>query len=218
MGSISDRLAMTKYMMEPRVATGRYFSLAALIISSVVSASNSRDLMAWDVTCTRETRIICELICFKSSISVIFQTETNVMTWKLAWCVYKELLKCKRSCKALHIDSIDRSVAEIHETVAKVSEGDRVFVFKTIIYLWMIGSSSIIHLSIRSSHSGLHNSLWVSEEWQWIVTCLLIVGSGTNILFWGNLLKIKCAKTNPQKKSYGLKYVSALSTHSQINM
>lgn len=50
MGSISERLAMTKYMTEPRVATGRYLSLAVLIISSVVSASPRRDLIASEVT------------------------------------------------------------------------------------------------------------------------------------------------------------------------
>src|SRR4029434_10843321 len=51
-GGASDRLAMTKYMTEPLVATGRYFSRAALIISSVASASSRRILMASDVTCT----------------------------------------------------------------------------------------------------------------------------------------------------------------------
>ena len=50
MGSISANDATTKYMTEPRVATGRYFSRAALIFSSVVSASFRRVVMTPEVT------------------------------------------------------------------------------------------------------------------------------------------------------------------------
>ena len=50
MESTSAILATTKYITDPRVATGRYFSRADVIFSSVVSASFNRVLITPEVT------------------------------------------------------------------------------------------------------------------------------------------------------------------------
>ena len=50
MGSTSAKLATTKYITDPLVATGRYFSRAVEILSSVFSASKRRVDITPDVT------------------------------------------------------------------------------------------------------------------------------------------------------------------------
>ena len=50
MESTSAILATTKYITDPRVATGRYFSRAVVIFSSVISASFNRVLITPEVT------------------------------------------------------------------------------------------------------------------------------------------------------------------------
>ena len=49
MGSTLAKLATTKYKIEPRLATGRYFSRVAEIVASVFSASPSRFPITPDV-------------------------------------------------------------------------------------------------------------------------------------------------------------------------
>ena len=55
MESTSAMLATTKYITEPLVATGRYFSRARVIFSSVISASFSRVLITPEVTWEEKT-------------------------------------------------------------------------------------------------------------------------------------------------------------------
>ena len=55
MESTSAMLATTKYITEPLVATGRYFSRARVIFSSVISASFSRVLITPEVTWGEKT-------------------------------------------------------------------------------------------------------------------------------------------------------------------
>ena len=58
--STSAMLATTKYMTEPRVATGRYFSRAAVIFSSVISASFNRVLITPEVTWVKGVMSVTE--------------------------------------------------------------------------------------------------------------------------------------------------------------
>ena len=75
MESTSATLATTKYITEPRVATGRYFSRAAVIFSSVISASFNRVLITPEVT-WGEVHIIIQ------SLRVCYTKQTNKQTNK----------------------------------------------------------------------------------------------------------------------------------------
>lgn len=74
-GSTSAKLATTKYITEPRVATGLYFSRAVEMLSSVFSASRRRVEMTPEVTYTKKVSI-------NSKITTFFQTEIDTIAGK----------------------------------------------------------------------------------------------------------------------------------------
>ena len=85
-GSTSAMLATTKYMTEPRVAMTRYFSRAALIFFSVVSASFRRCWMTPEVTCKRTAHDDVDNLCC---------SETKVFCLALIYLKYETYSKMR---------------------------------------------------------------------------------------------------------------------------